>query len=447
MLAFLASLVLVCEGLCAQIPAWYASHKDPRFPDESYIIGVGEGSGPHATDDAKKAAQTDLVSQIRVQIQAEARGVSESYRFNKDEQMYSEFRSRVRTSVSDEITGMQVVETVTDNSTRSIYALVALEREKYCQTLGADLDAGWKQANALKIASVDESRKGKLNEAVQELMTARKTVASLLPKQALYNTVSHTPYKSPFDFGPVTLSSDISAMLSDVRFEKISGDRQNGSVGMEFPQPFGVRVTIHRDSTSIPVVGSTVVFEATDNVKLGEATTDEHGEARFSTTIRQMKGNTLRARLTLGASDREFKVTLMASAVSFTWKTESAGVSFTLKVEVPSKKAFRDLTRIVTSSLTQIGYKTARSSRYVLQVTTETSQSNAIEGMAGTMYSVTLGVRARLIDSESDRTLGEATFSGKGLGESESAAVDKAAAKVRIDTNELADLLAKALQK
>ena len=94
-----ASLILVVgviSMLCGQIPDWFATHKDARYPSEQYIIGVGSGTGDNAADAAKKAAQLDLVSQIRVQVQAQVKNVSESYQFNKNEQLYSEFRSTVR---------------------------------------------------------------------------------------------------------------------------------------------------------------------------------------------------------------------------------------------------------------------------------------------------------------------------------------------------------------
>jgi len=181
-----ASLILVVgviSMLCGQIPDWFATHKDARYPSEQYIIGVGSGTGDNAADAAKKAAQLDLVSQIRVQVQAQVKNVSESYQFNKNEQLYSEFRSTVRTAVSDEITGMEVAETVTDNSTGIVYALVVLQREKYCAAIQTELDAGWKQVNDRRTAGLEFAGQGKLTSAIQNLLEARKGIAPLLPKQ------------------------------------------------------------------------------------------------------------------------------------------------------------------------------------------------------------------------------------------------------------------------
>ena len=439
--------VLVLPAMMAQIPDWYATHKDARYPAETYIIGVGSGSGPNAVGNAKKAAQMDLVSQIRVQVQAEAKNITESFQFNKDEQFYSEFRSKVRTAVSDEVTGMQIVETLTDDATGTAYALVVLDRGKYCETIRNELDAGWKQANDLRTAAFDFSKEGKVGNAIQNLLEARKVIAPLLSKQALYNAVSSTPYKPGFNIGPETIAADVRGILSDLKLEKKSGDKQKGKIGRPFADPFVVQVTINREEKVVPVAGSTVVFETSDQTKIGDATTDDQGMASFSMTVRPMTGSGVRARISLGNADREFEKNLVSSAVFFTWRAEGSDVAFSLKVDTKSDKLTSSLKNAFTSAITQIGYKIVGSSKFVVEVTVETGKTNTIEGMAGTMYSVSANVVASLIDKKSDNTLGSVTFTGRGLAKSESEALEKAAGSAKIVQEELSELLEKALQR
>jgi hypothetical protein len=437
----------VLPNLQAQIPDWYTTHKNIRYPSEMYIIGVGAGSGTNATEAAKKAAQTDVVSQIRVQIQAEVKNVSESFQFNKDEQLFSDFRSNVRTAVSDEITGMEVAETVTDNSTGTAYALVVLERDKYCETIKTELDAGWKQANDLRTGAFEFARKGKLNDAIQNLFEARKTVSPLLPKQALYNAVSSTPYKPLSSFGPTMISADIRKVLSDVRIEKKSGDKQKGRIGESFSEPFVVRVTINQEGNSVPVVGSTVVFETSDKMKIADASTDDQGIASLSTTIRAMSGNGIQARLFFAGLDREFDQNLLSSAVNFTWKAEGSNVSFALKVVAKSNAVTSDLKRAFTSAITQIGYKVVSSSKYIIEVSAEPGPLSKVEGMTGTLYSLSANVTATLMDKSNDNALGSVKFSGKGMARSEEEALEKAVGNVKINVADLSDLLQKTVSK
>ena len=438
---------VIVPSLFAQIPEWYTTHKNPRYPSEMYILGVGSGSGNNAVEAAKKAAQTDLVSQIRVQIQAQVKNVSESFQFNKDEQLSSDFRSNVRTAVNDEITGMEVAETVTDNSTGAAYALVVLERDKYCENLGNEMNSGWKQITDLRTASSDDAKKGKLNDAVQSLLDARVMVAPLVTKQALYNTISNTPYKQPVTFGPTTLTTDLRQLLSNVKLTKKSGDNQKGRIGETFAAPFVVQVMVNQNESSVPGIGATVIFETSDNIKVGDAVTDDQGQASMSTTVRAMKGNGIRARLSFRKLDRDFEQALISTAVTFSWKAEASNIVFALKIEAKSGKISSTLRNAFSSVITQIGYKVVNSSNHVIEVTTENAESSKVEGMAGTMYSVSAKVVATLIDKESNNTLGSVSFAGKGLARSESEAAEKAINNLQIGQNDLSDLLQKANQQ
>lgn len=439
--------VLTSVQVLAQIPDWYTSHKTIRYPSEMYIIGVGSGSGSNAMEAAKKAAQMDVVSQIRVQVQAEVKNVSESFQFNKDEQIISDFRSNVRTAVSEEITGMEVIETVADKATGAAYALVVLERDKYCESLKAEMESGWKQAVELRTSSIDYAKKGKLNEAIQNLLEVRKTIAPLLPKQALYNAVAHTRYQPAVTFGPTAVTSDIRKILSTVKLEKKSGDKQKGKIGEAFAEPFVVFVTLATEGKSVPVAGSTILFESSDKTKIGDATTDDQGLASFSTTVRAMSGNGIRARLLFESLGREFDQSLNSSAVYFTWSAAPSDVSFALKVNAKSAKMNENLKGIFSSAITQIGYKVVGSSKFVIEVRVEAGPSSRVEGMAGTMLNVSADVIAVLTNKETSDELGSVKFSGKGLARSESEATEKAVGNVKIGQKDISELLEKALKK
>jgi hypothetical protein len=446
----LATFVLAVgaiPGLVAQIPDWYSTHKDARYPSQTYIIGVGAGTGDKAMDAAKKAAQTDVVSQIRVQIQAEVKNISESFKFNNNEQLFSDFRSNVRTSVSDEIAGMEVAETVTDNATGTAYALVVLERDKYCGTIHSELDAGWKQANDLRTGGFEFAKQGKLNNAIQNLLEVRKVISPLLTKQVLYNAVSNTPYKPAFSFSPLTITADIRTMFSDVKLEKKNGDKQEGRIGESFPDPFVVRVTMNVEGSVVPVAGSTVVFETSDKMKIGDAITDDQGMASFSATVRAMTGNGIQARISIPHLDREFDQNVLSSAVNFTWKAEGSNVSFSLKILTKPAAMSSALKRMFTTAITQIGYKVVSSSKFLIEVGVETGQSSKVEGMAGILYSLSANVTATLVDKTNDNTFGSVKFSGKGLARSEEEALQKAVDNANISLTDLSDLLQKVLEK
>ncbi|HTP12205.1 MAG TPA: hypothetical protein VMM37_01205, partial [Bacteroidota bacterium] len=341
----------------------------------------------------------------------------------------------------------EVAETVTDQASGTAYALVVLNRDKYCENLRSELDAGWKQAGGLRSGSTDFANRGKLNEALQNLVDARSVITPLLTRQTLYNVVSNTPYRAPADFGPVTISSDIRNMLSSVKLARKSGDKQKGRVGEPFAEPFVVQVTIDRAGAPVPVAGSTVVFETSDKTKVGEAITDERGMAGFSMTVRTVKGNGVRARLSFKKLDREFEQEFVSSAVNFSWKAEPSGVTFELRMDTQMPKVDVKLRSTLTSLIGEIGYRIVPASNYVIRVSEDEVKVNTVDGMTGTMYSVSVNILATLTEKGADHPLGSVTFAGKALARTQTEANEKAVANAKIGQKELAELLEKAAQK
>ena len=72
---------------------------------------------------------------------------------------------------------------------------------------------------------------------------------------------SHTRHFSASRLSsPSALTSGIRDALSGVRIEKISGDKQKGKIGENFPEPFIVQVTANEGENAVPVVGAAIVF-------------------------------------------------------------------------------------------------------------------------------------------------------------------------------------------
>ncbi|MCK9409754.1 MAG: LPP20 family lipoprotein, partial [Bacteroidetes bacterium] len=288
----------------AQVPQWYTSHSHPNYPSSEFIIGVGSGNGTTGAETAKKGALSDIVSQLRVQVQSEMKSVTESFAVNDDEQIYSDFKRQSRTMVSDEITGANVAETVTDDATATTYALVVLNRDSYSSSLRAELESGWKQASDLRAAAGEFFAKGKLNEAIQSLNQIKQVIAPLFAKQVLHNAAARSPFAFPSVFNPAALQTDIRSYLSQIKIEKKSGDGQKGKIGEKLSQPFTVVVT----ANGVPCAGVTVGYFLEGKTVLGEETTDEKGTASFTTIVRS--GNGIKAKLSVPGIGREYEQNL-----------------------------------------------------------------------------------------------------------------------------------------
>jgi hypothetical protein len=403
------------------------------------VIGVGGGAGATGIDAAKKAAVADIAAQLRVQIQSEMKSVTESYQMNDDEQMYSDFKRQSRTVVNDEISGAEIVETMIDQSTNTAYALAVLSRDAYGSSLRAELVSGWKQAAELRANAKSFAEKGRLVEAIQNINQIRQVVAPLYAKQTLYTAVSRKAFASEFLFNANALQSDVREILSKVKIEKKSGDNQKGKIGEQFAQAMQVVVKYENVMCS----GVPVEFVYNEKNVLGKTVTDANGVALLSTSIRPMAGEGIKARIAIAELGREYEKNVATSAVSFSWSAAASDKKFSLAVNSTSSKISDAIKRKITEAVSSSGYQIVPSSPLQLSVDAKAGVPGKVEGMAGTIYSITLDVTISVVESATKTVRGSAKFSAKGVGKSEDEAAEKAAAVFQINQKEFAELLEK----
>jgi hypothetical protein len=428
----------------AQIPQWALTHKHHKYPTEEYILGVGYGTGEKPGETAKRLAQSDIATQVRVKVQTEIKNVQQTYELNQNQETYADFKIKSTSIVDEELTGAEIVETSMDSSTNTMYALAVLNKSKFAGGIAAELLAGWNQAAELHAGAQDFLRQGRLNETVQNLLEARTITMNLLPKQALYDAVAVTPQLGQPSLGPSALTSSIRDALSKVRIEKKSGDNQKGKIGEKFPEPFVVQVSITGNEKPVHAAGVAVAFVNVSGEPIGEAIADANGVAAFSAQVRGSIGLQVRARLSLPSTGREFASNLNSSSVLFTCAVLDAEVAFAVKIELPVAGANDVLRSVVSSAVTQVGYHIVDMSRFVLKVQFQSAPPTLIDGMGGTLFSVSSDMTIVLADNVSNRLLGSMAAKSKGVAKTREDALVKAARDLKINEQELVSLLERA---
>jgi hypothetical protein len=176
---------------------------------------------------------------------------------------------------------------------------------------------------------------------------------------------------------------------------------------------------------------------------LGQAITDEKGNASLSTTIRAMSGDGIRAKISLPGIGREFEQNINSSSVLFTWTASASDKAFSITVNAKDRKVRDAVSGKISAAVTAIGYKVVTMSGSGLVVDVSSGVPSKIEGMAGTLYNLTLDAAVNLKDSKTGAILGSVKFSAKGVGKSEDEAMQKAATGLKIDENKISELLQK----
>jgi hypothetical protein len=435
---------LACTCLPAQVPDWAVSHSHPRYPVDGYIIGIGSASGDNAGESARRLAQSDIATQVRVRVQSEIKNVQQTFELNKNEASYAEFRIKSTSVVDELLTGATIVETMTDAATNTVYALAVLNRLQFVGTIGAELNSGWNQANVLVKASDDFIRRGKLLESIQNLLDARKIVADMLPKQALHDAVSRIPYEAHQELGPSALTSRIRAALSFVRIEKKEGDNQLGKIGETFENPFIVHLALVLEDRTVPLTGTPVKFLTAKDELISELSTDQNGNVSLTTNIRGGKNTSIRAFLSLPSIEKEFWQNLNSSSIQFTYTALAPDIAFAVKAGTGSLKMTQALISSISSVITDIGYRTVDISRFIILAEYRPAPSMSVGGLTGAIVSVNADVTITLLDNQTSKTLGSISVKAKGAGKNEQEAGEKAVRDLRIPENDMLQLLQKA---
>jgi hypothetical protein len=437
------AIVLCSSAVFAQQPAWYATHTHNAYQPEQYILGVGTADGANAIEKAKKNAQIEIVSQIRVQVKGEMKNVSESYQIDRNESIASDFSSTSRSIVNEEIAGISIVETFVDPSTQTAYALAALDRTQYARTLSDEMNAAWDQSFGLRTSADDYLRRGKLSDALQNCSEARSLIAAALPKKALHDAVAGRAYAPPHAITPVSLTMDMRSMLSKVRIEKLGGDDQTGKIGSRFAVPMTVRV-LYDD---VPVSGAALMFETTDERTLSETATDGKGQASYAGFVRSLPGNTVRVKPALGTLAKEFQQSAASSAVRFTFAPQPSDIRLEIAVTGMKGQPLENVKAAFASAAGKIGYRVAPSSRYRLDVVLRLKPASKTEGLSGTLYTIQLETISTLMDKQLNASLGSLTSTAAGGGKTEAEAAVKASGSITIDRMKLAELIEKIQQQ
>ncbi len=427
-----------------QVPAWSLTHQDPRFPPGIYLLGVGHASGENAAGSARRSAQSDIAVQLRARVQAESKKIQRAYDLARDQNSYADFKIGSTSIVDDNLPDAQIVETAVDSSAHTTYVLAALNMQELSRTIAAQLAAGWDRSMNLRQTAEDCVRKGKLTEGIQDLFDARSAVLELLPKEAMHDALAAVPFAGIPALSPSALTAVLHETLSAVHIEKIGGERQRAKTGVNFPQPFVVRVTGIVDGKPVPVTGAEIAFTNSSGEKFGTAITDPEGTASCSIKARGNIGQTLRAGLSLPSTGREFASAIDASSVEFACSLLQADVAFGIKIDVRSPSVNDVLRSCVTNAVTRAGYQIVDMSRFLLRVEFQSAPPAGADSLGGALYSTASEFSLILIDKSSNSTLG--SIGGKSMGSAKTLdeAVLQSARGMKLDPDALASLLEKA---
>lgn len=426
-------------------PRWAETNKHSKYPPQWFFIGVGISSA--GLQDARNDARLEIAKQIKIQIKAKTQRIVEEQQISSSqvgEQYYlrRQMESKSESLVNQSFSGTRIIETAKDGNI--FYALAILDRRKFGNRIEAEIEQGIQTIDRLSSDTSKFLRDGKIVPAIDNLIEAHDISYELISKQTLHSIVSPIPLVSDEIVAPSVLLSEIRGILSNIRFNKIGGDRQTGKVGASLDQELSVKLTFSEDrDESVPVSGIPIRFKYGDGEKIDDRITDEDGVASIQPIVR-IVGRTDSAQITAKPRLRNIPPDLQRAlpindiVFSYHIKLDKA-FPVQLIVESEDDSNVPELKRQLTRQISGMGYSVKKNADITIRGELSVADVKEIGGLRPKVM-VSLELNVSILD-QAQSVLDQIVFSSNGLDTTEKKAIQKGLRRFKFSKHKLLELL------
>ncbi|PIO49209.1 MAG: hypothetical protein CMR00_00585 [[Chlorobium] sp. 445] len=444
-------LVLWCVTLSIALaqaqPTWVSTGKSPKYPQELYWVGVGQGMGAKALDEAKAKAKAEIAKQFKVTVSTKSKLVQTEKIVGSSALITSDLTDRIETEVEKmPLIGVEIAETFESKVTGKAFALAVLNREEFTNTLKTELDGEIAKIREKIASGAALSSKGDIGSAINAYMEALAIAEEVGPKVVFFNIVAKG-YTLPEDVRPEFIESQVRDELSMIVLKKAGGDNQKGKIGDVLPEPLTVQALCNGQ----PIRGVPITFKAGDEV-VEKVITGEDGLAKLNYVVQALgiKGNKAKVTATLDLS--RLSATLRSelrniTTLSFDIAVEGIG-SFACDVEVADNDITDGqnamLAKMVVQALEKNGVTVQRNAPIVARGSFTAKEAGTVQTMNGPLVLQDITFEVFFINRNTQSVLSSVAVNTKGLGRDSEEALQKGLNALRLPPAKLSEAIGKA---
>ncbi len=425
-------------------PDWFVSGQHPSYQTEFYFVGVGSGD---SYDAAIEQASAQISRQIEIKVESESVGFIGSYTENDQELIRSQYESITKSFSEASLKGAEVSEKATAGNV--YYVLLTIDKDKYAAGLRTELDQmrseiqqQYDDAEAL----IDE---GQILQAFRTLIETSDAAADFHARAVLYTSISSIPYLTEDIISGPTVLTKIRKLISKIKLERLSGDKQTAQNGKLLSEPFVVKVSLRQHGGAIPVKNLRLALKDEDNKVIERQYTDDRGEARFWVyAVGEDKGK-IAAGIDLLRIPSVLKRDFRDTQTTFNYNIISVpSMTFSVQVRDEKGKRLDTVENIVAKSVQDAGHHVSDDAPFLLSGTVTIDDTHQIDGLDGPQHLVKTELTLFIMEKQSGEKVGSVTLTGKGMHkESEQKALDKSYNKLKISRKDLTRALSAAADK
>ena len=438
-----SSILSISLLFAAGEPTWFATGKLPQYSIRYNYVGVGEGTTFSA---AQSAAQVAIAAQLEVTVASTIEMHTTAIETENSSYFRDTFKQSTESTINQSVKGIEVVKKQKSNG--KYYVFAVLNKTQYMNSLKVELDQLWAKISSYVIDARGFTKEGRIFPALENYMDVQEFIPGFYTKKAFYDALSSIPFRISQDITMGNVLTEMRDILSGVKIEIESGNKQSALIGGPLPNPLVFNVYLKQKQNKIPIPGMPLIIKYEDGKVVERVTTDEDGNIESYVTANPTgkKGGKVFARPNLTGLPAFYKGYLKNAEASATYKiTDSPPIAFTLTVVDEEGTRLNKVEDKLTKSIEKMGYSVGPDAELALDGNVTIIDEKEVDGKSGRQYLVTAELDMFMVVKMNGEKV--ASFDAKGKGLSKKNIMDankKAFQKLKLSKKNLAGMLSEA---
>ena len=425
-------------------PKWFLNSTLKGYPSSEFYIGVGSGL---SFKKALEEAQSIIAGQLEVSIKSTIRSNIISIEENGDNDFKDSFSQNTESFINLSINGIEVIES--DKSKLTHYVFAVLNKQKYSNGLKVELDGLMNSMISYQKSGKFALQENKIFTSIQHYMDLQEILPVFTSKKSFYNSISMKPYIDNPDLSLDVVQPEIGKIISDIKIEVVSGNRQSATSGRPLPNP--IIVNCYHKKTSSPLSDMPLIAKYKKGEIASRTFTDKNGNCEFY--LNAISSGNKKEKIMISPNFSNlgtvFKKYLKNTSLSVFYSiSEISPISFDISITDKNGNVLNKVENKLLKSLQKLGHYSSENSKLLISGIVYNLDQKEIEGKDGLQYLVKSELDLFLSIKEDNSKLSSFTIIGKGLSKKGfDDAYRKSHQKFKIGQRGLSEVLSNAEEK
>ena len=425
-------------------PKWFLNNTLKGYPSSEFYIGVGSGL---SFKKALEEAQSIIAGQLEVFIKSNIRSSVISIEENGDNDYKHSFNQNTESFINLSINGIEVIES--DKSKLTHYVFAVLNKQKYSNGLKVELDGLMNSMISYQKSAKVALQENKIFTSIQHYMDLQEILPVFTSKKSFYNSISIIPYIDNPELSLDVVQPEIGKIISGIKIEVISGNRQSATSGRPLPNP--IIINCYHKKPSSPLIDMPLIAKYRNGEIASRTFTDKNGNCEFY--LNAISSGNKKEKIMISPNFSNlgtvFKKYLKNTSLSVFYSiSEISPISFDISITDKEGNVLNKVENKLLKSLQKVGHYSSENSKLLISGIVYNLDQKEIEGKSGLQYLVKSELDLILSIKEDNSKLSSFTIIGKGLSKiSFDDANRKSYQKFKIGQRGLSEVLANAEEK